>query len=115
MKFFNFLMLLAFDCGIPTSNVSNLKQKFVSGSPPISQIYLTSTLLECFVGYKWTDGIQYKNTTCQANGIWSKIQACISKLVFMKFDLHLDKHLDLQQFCKFISKLSDMLINNDAG
>ena len=71
---------LVIDCGDPLNNITNKNQKFISGSPPGQTIYSKSASVECFIGYKWTDGSSSKTITCEANSIWTPNSACNGSL-----------------------------------
>ncbi len=62
--------------------MTNLKRKFISGSPPASTTYLTSVVIECFSGYRWADSSSNKTMNCEANGIWSSIPTCYPESFF---------------------------------
>ncbi len=52
---------------------------YKSGTAPATTIYMTSTILQCPVGYYWIDAASIKNSSCQANGRWSPVPPCIGK------------------------------------
>ena len=66
----------AVDCGDPTSEVMTAKEQFLTGSPPVTKNYLSKGILKCIVGYRWTDGMLFKNFTCHETGYWTAFAAC---------------------------------------
>ncbi len=74
------------DCGDPSMNITLQNMEYVSGSPPAVTSYLSSQVLKCQAGFRWSDTTTVKNITCQANQFWSPIPACVgTKKIFLHF------------------------------
>ncbi len=66
------------DCGNPTNNLTLLNQNLLTGS--ISDtIYLANSFITCLKGFQWSDGMQFKNISCGANGAWVFQASCIGR------------------------------------
>ena len=67
--------LIAFECGNPTQNLTNLKQIYASGSGGSYFSYPQTLSIMCEVGYEWLG--QYKNTiNCSRFGTWNYWPKC---------------------------------------
>ena len=73
----------AVDCGSPTSNLTNLKQVYVTGTQPGLTTYQSTSAVVCIPGWIWSDGSAGSKTiTCAATASWSTFSTCTSILIY---------------------------------
>ena len=74
------------NCGNPTANLTLTSKFYLSGSEPPSTIYLSSIILKCLIGFRFSDGSLTQNSQCDQTGKWSSTVSCDGKILVKNFN-----------------------------
>ncbi len=79
------------DCGDPTSNLTFLQRKYLSGSGPDSTKFESSMIIICVKGYIFVDYSAENVQSCTPTGAWSVIPNCVRMLLvlYITFEFHI--------------------------
>ena len=70
-------------CGDPLSNLSVANQVYSTGSSPAATNFGLSIIIKCRDGYNYSDGSATKSISCNADGTWDPLFACLSGLILI--------------------------------
>ncbi len=87
-----------------TSNLTTLNRKYLSGSPPENNLYLSSTILFCASGFIFSDFSAEHVINCTAAATWSIIPNCIRKHLFAYFFMCSYNIFQLMKFIGIVDK-----------
>ena len=75
--------MIAVNCGNPSMNLSNSNQLF-GGNQFLNFTFKRIVMISCKVGFKWIDGNDVKNITCEANIQWTFVEPCSCMRLYLK-------------------------------